>query len=59
MNFDQVSRAVLTLEHPEVAPGVPPISAVLRSTRTTKKFEVKELLLRAGAALQGFHEISS
>jgi hypothetical protein len=45
MNFDQVSRAVLTLEHPEVAPGIPPVCR-FQIDKDNKKFEVKELLLR-------------
>jgi hypothetical protein len=45
MNFDQVSRAVLTLEHPPVEPGVPPISR-FQIDKDNKKFAVKELLLR-------------
>jgi hypothetical protein len=45
MNFDQVARAVLTLEHPPVEPGVPPISR-FQIDKDNKKFAVKELLLR-------------
>lgn len=45
MNFEQVSRAVLTLEHPEVEPGVPPVCR-FQIDKDNKKFEVKELLLR-------------
>jgi hypothetical protein len=45
MNFDQVSRAVLTLEHPPVEPGVPPITR-FQIDKDNKKFAVKELLLR-------------
>ena len=41
MNFEQVSRAVLTLEHPEVEPGVPPVSR-FQIDKDNKKFEVKE-----------------
>jgi hypothetical protein len=44
MNFDQVGRALLTLEHPEVAPGVPPV-AQFSIDSETKKLQVKELLL--------------
>ncbi|MCT9934393.1 hypothetical protein N5079_29730 [Planotetraspora sp. A-T 1434] len=45
MNFDQVTRAVLTLEHPEVAPGVPPVNR-FQIDKDTKKATVKELLLK-------------
>jgi hypothetical protein len=45
MNFEQVSRAVLTLEHPEIEPGVPPVCR-FQIDKDNKKFEVKELLLR-------------
>jgi len=45
MNFEQVSRAVLTLEHPEVEPGVPPVCR-FQIDKDSKKFAVKELLLR-------------
>ena len=56
MNFDQVGRAVLTLEHPEVQPGVPPVCR-FQIDKDNRKFEVKELLLRAGAALQGDDQV--
>ena len=45
MNFEQVGSAVLTLEHPEVEPGVPPVCR-FQIDKDHKKFEVKELLLR-------------
>jgi hypothetical protein len=45
MNFEQVGSAVLTLEHPEVEPGVPPVCR-FQIDKDNKKFEVKELLLR-------------
>ena len=45
MNFEQVTRAVVTLEHPEVEPGVPPVSR-FQIDKDTKKAQVKELLLR-------------
>lgn len=45
MNFDQVSRAVLTLEHPEVAPGVPPVCR-FQITSDTKAEKVKEVLMQ-------------
>ena len=45
MNFDQVGRAVLTLEHPEVAPGTPPVSR-FQIDKDARKFSVKELLLK-------------
>jgi hypothetical protein len=45
MNFDQVGRAVLTLEHPEVEPGIPPVSR-FQIDKDNRKFAVKELLLR-------------
>lgn len=44
MNFEQVSRAVLTLEHPEVAPGVPP-QRQFQIDQDNKSQQVKELLL--------------
>ncbi|WP_158895889.1 hypothetical protein [Amycolatopsis anabasis] len=44
MNWDQVSRAVLTLEHPEVSPGVPPVTR-FQIDSTTKVLQVKELLM--------------
>jgi hypothetical protein len=40
-----VSRAVLTLEHPPVEPGVPPVSR-FQIDKDNRKFAVKELLLR-------------
>jgi hypothetical protein len=45
MNFQQVSRAVLTLQHPEVQPGLPPI-ARFQIDKNTKTLKVRELLLR-------------
>jgi hypothetical protein len=45
MNFEQVGSAVLTLEHPEIEPGVPPVCR-FQIDKDHKKFEVKELLLR-------------
>lgn len=45
MNFEQVARAVLTLQHPEVAPGVPPVSR-FQIDKDNRRFEVKELLLQ-------------
>jgi hypothetical protein len=45
MNFEQVSRAMLTLEHPEVEPGVPPVCR-FQIDKENKEFAVKELLLR-------------
>jgi hypothetical protein len=45
MNFDQVTRSVLTLEHPPVEPGVPPVSR-FQIDKDNRKFAVKELLLR-------------
>jgi hypothetical protein len=45
MNFEQVGSAVLTLEHPEVEPGIPPVCR-FQIDKDNKKFEVKELLLR-------------
>ena len=45
MNFDQVGRAVVTLEHPEVEPGVPPVSR-FQIDRTFTQASLKELLLR-------------
>jgi hypothetical protein len=45
MNFAQVSRAVVTLEHPEVQPGVPPVSR-FQIDKDTKRFQVKEVLLQ-------------
>jgi hypothetical protein len=44
MNFDQVGRAVLTLEHPEVSPGVPPVSR-FQIDKDTRRHQVKEVLL--------------
>jgi hypothetical protein len=44
MNFDQVNGAVLTLEHPEVAPGVPPV-ATFQIDKDTKGLSIKEVLL--------------
>lgn len=49
MNFAQVGRAVLTLEHPEVEPGVPPVSR-FQIDKDARKFSVKELLLRPAQA---------
>lgn len=43
IDFNQVTRAVLTLEHPEVAPGVPP--AVRFEIKDDTEFEVREVLL--------------
>ena len=45
MNFEQVARAVLTLEHPQLEPGVPPVSR-FQIDKDNRKFAVKELLLR-------------
>jgi hypothetical protein len=45
MNFEQVARAVLTLEHPQLEPGVPPVSR-FQIDKDNRKFSVKELLLR-------------
>ncbi|GLX10721.1 hypothetical protein [Microbispora sp. NBRC 16548] len=45
MNFEQVGRAVLTLEHPEVAPGVPAVQR-FQIDQNTKKASVRELLLQ-------------
>ncbi|MFT3801360.1 MAG: hypothetical protein QM766_09100 [Burkholderiaceae bacterium] len=45
MNFDQVSRAVLSVSHPEVAPGVPPVSRFQIDKEHTR-FSLKELLLQ-------------
>ncbi len=45
MNFAQVGRAVLTLQHPEVAPGVPPVCR-FQIDKDARKFSVKELLLQ-------------
>ena len=45
MNFDQVSHAVLTLQHPEVEPGVPALCR-FQIDKDNKTAEVKELLLR-------------
>jgi hypothetical protein len=44
MNFDLVSHAMLTLEHPEISPGVPPVSK-FQIDKDTRKFQVKEVLL--------------
>lgn len=44
MNFDQVAKAVLTLRHPEVAPGVRP-SATFQIDRNTTKQSIKQVLL--------------
>ncbi len=44
MNFDQVTRAVLTLEHPEVAPGIPPVCR-FQIDAQTKQQQVKEVLM--------------
>ncbi len=49
MNFAQVGRAVLTLEHPEVEPGVPPVCR-FQIDKDARKFAVKELLLRPAQA---------
>lgn len=49
MNFAQVGRAVLTLEHPEVEPGVPPVCR-FQIDKDARKFSVKELLLRPAQA---------
>ena len=45
MNFEQVSHAVVTLEHPEVESGVPPLCR-FQIDKDNKEFAVKELLLR-------------
>jgi hypothetical protein len=45
MNFEQVGSAVLTLEHPQIEPGIPPVCR-FQIDQNNKKFEVKELLLR-------------
>lgn len=45
MNFEQVSRAVLTLEHPEVAPGIPPVRQ-FQIDRENQSHQLKELLLQ-------------
>ncbi|MEX5710278.1 hypothetical protein AB1484_18705 [Parafrankia sp. FMc6] len=52
INFDQVSRAVLTLEHPEVVPGVPPVCR-FQITKDTKKERVQEVLLQAAQPYGG------
>jgi hypothetical protein len=44
MNFDQVARAVVTLEHPEVQPGIPPVCR-FQVDKDNRKFKVRELLL--------------
>ncbi|WP_433917462.1 hypothetical protein OIE50_01200 [Streptomyces canus] len=45
MNFDQVARAVLTLEHPEVAPGIPPVRR-FQIDAQTKTEQVQEVLMQ-------------
>ena len=45
MNFEQVGSAVLTLEHPQVEPGMPPVCR-FQIDKDNKKFEVKELRRR-------------
>ncbi|GAA4036363.1 hypothetical protein GCM10022247_72630 [Allokutzneria multivorans] len=44
MNWQQVSRAVLTLEHPAVASGTPPVHRFQIDDKTTT-LQVKELLM--------------
>jgi hypothetical protein len=45
MNFDQVGRAVVTLQHPEVEPGIPPVCR-FQIDKDNRSAQVKELLLR-------------
>lgn len=52
VNWEQVTRAVLTLEHPEVSPGVPPI-ARFQIDKDSKDQHVKELLMQPAQAYGG------